>query len=407
MRNAGWLGLSELANRIFRLGTTVTLARMFSPEDYGLMAIVYVTFEFVNVFVLGNGFGAKIIQADEADVEDICNTTYWLTWILSVSIVAFQCFAAYPISQFYGSQKLILPLQTLSLVYLTFPTFLVHLALIERDNRLKVKALCYASQSFVSNLVTIVLALLGMGVWAIVWAMVLSMPAWTVITWMNISWQPPKRFSLKQWRVIVNFGKNILGSELLNKSRMNLDYLIVGKFLGVKELGIYFFAFNAGSGITMNVVNSLMTALFPHLCSVREQPEQFKQEYFKSLKKIVSVLVPIVLLQSFLAPFYVPIIFGEKWKVAIPILIIICLSVIPNAFKLAASILMNAMDKTHVNLRFDIIYTVIFTLALIASVQWGVFWLAVTVFAVVSVMSFIFNIWVLKKAFNYPHFRKT
>lgn len=86
IRNVGWLGTAELVNRIFRLGTTVTLARMFSSQDYGAMALIYTIFEFANVFTLRGGIGAKIIQANEQDLKIICNTSFWLNLILGISV---------------------------------------------------------------------------------------------------------------------------------------------------------------------------------------------------------------------------------------------------------------------------------------------------------------------------------
>ena len=101
LRNAGWLGLAELANRIFSLGTTVTLARMFNPKDYGLMAIVYIVVEFSSLFTLDRGVIAKIVQADEEDLDIICNTSYWINWILCISVLFIQCIASFPIAYFY------------------------------------------------------------------------------------------------------------------------------------------------------------------------------------------------------------------------------------------------------------------------------------------------------------------
>jgi len=78
VRNVGWLGAGELLNRVFRLGTTVILAHLLSPHDYGLAAIVLTTKDFATVFSLRSGIGSKIIQADEKDVEVLSNTAYWL-----------------------------------------------------------------------------------------------------------------------------------------------------------------------------------------------------------------------------------------------------------------------------------------------------------------------------------------
>lgn len=400
LRNVGWLGGSELINRIFRLGTTVTLARVFSTEDYGLMAVIYTIFDLVTVFIFKGGIGAKIIQAEENQVATIANTSYWLNWIICIILFFVQCLVAWPIAQFYNNNQLILPICAMSLMYLIYPFFLIHCALIERENRLKIIAMCTAGQSIVGNIFTIIFALLNMGIWAIVTPMLMALPVWFIFSWKNHNWRPPKSFSLENWRMIVNYGKNLVGVELLTKLRLNLDYLIVGKFLGVEQLGIYYFAFNAGSGITNNIVNSLMSALFPHLCDVRGDRQNLKERYFKSLKTISLTVIPVVMLQSSLSPFYVPIIFGEKWVKAIPILILICLSVIPMTFKHAASLLLNSIDQTHISLYFDLIYTIIFALAIFISVQQGILAVAITVLAINLLFSLIFSIYSSQMAFT-------
>jgi PST family polysaccharide transporter len=278
-------------------------------------------------------------------------------------------------------------------MYLAYPFFLTHCALIERENRLKIIAMCAASQSIVINIFTVIFALVGMGIWAIVIPMLMTIPIWFVLSWRNHKWRPPKSFSLENWRMIVNYGKNLIGVELLTKLRLNLDYLIVGRFLGVEQLGLYYFAFNAGSGITNNIVNSLMSALFPHLCHARGDRQDLRKRYFKSLKTICLTVIPVVILQSVLSPIYVPIIFGEKWVQAIPILILICLSVIPMTFKHAASLLLNSIDRTHISLYFDLIYTTIFAIAIFISVQQGILAVAITVLAINLLFSLIFSIY--------------
>lgn len=400
IRNVGWLGAAELVNRIFRLGTTVTLARVFSQQDYGLMAVLYTIFDLTTVFIFKGGIGAKVIQTDEAKINLTCDTAYWLNWILCGSLFLIQCLAAYPLAKFYDNNQLILPICVVAVMYLIYPFFLIHCALIERENRLKIIAICTAIQSILINLITITLALLDWGIWSIVWSMLLTIPVWFVITWKYHSWRPPKSFKLKDWQEIVNYSKNLLGVEFLTKLRLNLDYLIVGRFLGVGQLGLYYFAFNAGSGITNNIVNSLMSALFPHLCDVRGDRKQLRQRYHKSLKTITLTIIPIVVLQSTLSPIYVPIIFGEKWVSAIPVLILICLSVIPMTFKHASSLLLNSIDQTHISLYFDLIYTLIFAIAIIISAQQGILAVAITVLTINILFSATFSIFAYKKAFG-------
>ncbi|MDZ4874831.1 MAG: Teichuronic acid biosynthesis protein TuaB [Chroococcidiopsis cubana SAG 39.79] len=400
IRNVGWLGGAELANRIFRLGTTVTLARMFSAQDYGQMAVVYTIFDFATVFTLRGGIGTKIVQADREDVKTICNTSYWLNWILCGSIFIIQCLAAIPIAQFYGNNQLIWLLCTSALIYLMMPLYMVHSALLQRENRLKITAIANATQSLLGNFMTVTLALGGMGIWAIVLPMVLTTPVWIVINWKNHSWRPPKLFSLEKWQEVTYFGKNLLLVEVLNKLRGNLDYLIIGRFIGIEALGVYYFAFNAGSGISMNVINAFMSALFPHICTARTDYEQFKKRYFTSLKKVSLFVIPFIVLQSSLAPLYVPIIFGKKWLSVIPILIMICLSGIPRIFAWASNLLLNALNKTHITLYLNIFFTIFFAISILIAVNWGIFGVAVAVLISHLFVLPVLTIWTHQYIFN-------
>ena len=400
IRNVGWLGGAELFNRVFRLGTTVTLARLFSQEDYGLMAVIYTTFDLASVFTLKHGISAKVIQAAAEDVKVIANTCYWLNWILCGSLFLLQCLIAFPIAYFYQNTTLLLPICITALVFLFMPLFTVNSALIERENKLKVIAMCNAGQSFVNNLIIITLAFLGMGIWAIVCGLVLSMPVWIIITWKYSDWRPPKKFALERWQEIVNFGKNILGVTILKRLRMNIDYLLVGRFLGVEALGLYFFAFNAGSGIITNVVYAFTSALFPHLCEVRENKIQLKKQFLSSLKSIALTIVPLVFLQCIFSPLYVPIIFGQKWASAVPILIMVCLSVIPRTFYWTGGMLLNSVNKTQINLYLDLTFTFIFAAAILLAVNYNVYWVAASVLISHTVILPFFTIWSARLVFK-------
>ncbi|MGF1520810.1 MAG: lipopolysaccharide biosynthesis protein [Leptolyngbyaceae cyanobacterium] len=399
VRNASWLGLAELLNRIFRLGTTVVLARMFSPYEYGLIAIIYTVHSFAEVFTSKVGIGAKIVQTEKQSLNAVCNTAYWFSWILCSSMFLLQCLAAIPVAWIYEDNQLILPICIVGLKYLVLPIFKVQSALLKRENKLKVHAISNAASSLVSNAITVLLALFGLGVWAIVWAMLLSTVVRAIIYNTQYAWKPPRQFQLEHWQDVAGFGSSMLGVGLLDRLRLNLDYLIVGHFLGVEALGLYFFAFNAGIGISQNVINAFISSLFPYLCEVRENVQKFQARYLGSLKTIALVVIPLVTLQASLAPFYVPVVFGEKWLAAVPILSIICLSAIPMAFALAAYQLLNAADKIRITLIWNAFYTILFAIAILVAVQWGILWVAVAVLLCQG-LTLIFSIWSAQYVFH-------
>jgi O-antigen/teichoic acid export membrane protein len=380
LRNVGWMAGAEIANRLIRLSSTVILARMFTPQDYGLMAVIYTLSDFFQVFTLRGGIGSKIIQADERDLNAICNTAYWLNWIVCGSLFTIQCAIAMLLPYFSVDRQITLLLCLLALTYLIYPLFIIHPILLERENQFKAVAICKVIITLISNVLTVTFVLRGMGIWAIVWAMLLSAPVWIILTRKFHPWRPPRRFSLERGREVLGFGGNLLINDLLAKVRANVDYLIVGKYLGVEALGLYYFAFNSGSGITLSILNTFMSPLYPHICAAKNNYEQFKQRYFSSLKKVSAILIPIILFQSALAPIYVPIIFGEKWNSAIPVLILICLSVIPAIYSWAASLLLNAINQTRISLYIGMTSTTIFIISILAVVENGIVLVAAAVF---------------------------
>ncbi len=404
IRNVGWLSISEIIYRVLRLGLVVIGARYLTSQDYGLGAIVMTVREFSITFS-EIGIGAKIIQAEEEELELICNSAYWLNWVVFCSLFVLQSLAAFPIAWFYQTNDIILPIIVSGVAYLIWPISVVQKTLIQRENRLKIIAITDTSLNIITSILSAVLAVMGMGVWAFVLPAVLIAPVDALVYYKGHTWRLRSGFTTKNWSQILNFGKNILGVSLLRTLRNNLDYLLVGRFVGIKELGIYFFGFNAGLGISLSFINAINSAILPHLCAIRSQASEFKKSYFNSLKTISITIVPFVLLQASLAPFYVPIVFGQKWIPAIPIVILICLSAIPRPFADAASQLLVAVGKPYLDLRWNIIFTVIFTIAIFIGVHGQIIGVAACVLLVHLIFLPLFTLWTTRHVF--PKIQKT
>ncbi|MBW4669063.1 MAG: lipopolysaccharide biosynthesis protein [Cyanomargarita calcarea GSE-NOS-MK-12-04C] len=396
IQNLGWLGIAEAFYRVLRLGLVVIMAQFLTPYDYGLAAIVMAVREFSITFS-NVGIGAKIIQAEEKEVQILSNSAYWLNWVVFGSLFIIQCIVAFPIGWFYQSQSLILPICVSGIVYLVWPITGINKTLIQRENRFKIIAINDSISNCVATGMCAILAVAKMGVWAFVLPPVLIAPVEIFMYTRNHPWRPSK-FTTKYWQEILSFGKNLLGVGLLKTLRNNLDYLIVGRFLGVEELGKYFFGFNAGLGISLSIINAINSAILPHLCAARSDLPEFRRRYFNGLKIISFIIIPLVILQSTLAPIYVPIL-APKWVEAIPILMLICLSAIPRPFADAASQLLVAIGKPYLDLRWNILFTSIFAAALFVGVQWQAIGVAVSVLIVHIICLPLYSLWVTRFVF--------
>lgn len=399
-KNIGWLAASQVFRRVIRIALVVVLSRALTTEEYGLMAILFAITDFANVFIRKGGIAPKLIQAKKEELDGLLNTAYWANWILCLSIFTIQCLMAFPISLFYQDEKLILPIMVAALAYLVNPFYAVQDALIRRENRLKIGAIAMALNALINQSLIIVFALMGMGIWCIAISLVISQMTWLVVYRKNHSWVPSGKFTLKNWKDIFNFSKFPLGIEMLNYLRSNIDYILIGRFFSVEQLGLYFFAFNAGLGLSLTAINMVSNSVFPYLCEARDNLPTLKKNYVRSLKTCAAIIFPVVLLQSSLAPIYVPIVFSEKWIPAIPILIMICLSALPRPFAIVSEQLLLATDRGMDGLKWNVFFTIVVTISIVIAAQFNIFLVAAVVLAVHLLLLPVFTFLVSRSLFS-------
>ncbi|MEL7511595.1 MAG: lipopolysaccharide biosynthesis protein [Cyanobacteria bacterium J06554_3] len=400
VKNIGWLSASQILIRVLRLATVVVLSRKLAAEDYGIIAILFTVTDFANIFIRKGGIAPKLIQADEADVAMLANTAYWINWILCLGLFAFQGLMAFPIAAFYDNSRLVLPIIVSGLSYCINPFFAVQDALLRRENRLKISAIASVGYAATSQTFIFTLALLNFGFWSVVIAQIVANFSWLIVYRRCHTWRIRTGFTLERWQDIFNFSKFPLGIEMLNHLRSNIDYLLIGRFFSLDELGMYFFAFNAGLGISLNAINMVTNSVFPYLCEVRGDRTQLKKSYAKSLKIVAAIMIPLVLTQTSLAPFYVPIVFDPKWTAAIPILMMICLSGIPRAFALVSEQLLLTVDRGMDGLKWNIFFTLFFIGSILIGVQFNIFVVAAIVLGVHVVCLPAFSWWVSRSVFS-------
>ncbi|TQV73786.1 oligosaccharide flippase family protein [Aliikangiella marina] len=399
VRNASWIGASELVNRVTRLITAIILARYLSPLEFGIAAVALTTNDLIKVLAQ-NGIGAKIIQAKDSELESVCRTAYRLNWYFCGGLFILQCLVAFCIAYYYQSTDIALMIATLALVYLMMPFALVEAFLIQRQNRLNVTAVIGVSQTATDNVLTVLLALSGLGVWAVILPKVVVGPIWVFGTLSQQTWRADKSISPAKASTILNYGKAILGSEVNKALRLNVDTMLVAFFLGLEASGIYFFAKNAGLGISLSLINAFNTSLFAHLCDLRNSDDEVKAAFSSALKTILFILAPLIFLQGSLAYWYVPWVFGEQWTSAIPVLMLMCFSAIPRPFAEATSELLKAKGLVNVDLKWNTLFTGAFLMAICIGQLAGIVGVAFAVFAV-HLLCPCYCVWSMKRFFNH------
>ncbi len=382
LSGAGWLGMAQVIGRVFRLLTTLIVARLMTPEYFGLAAIALASNEIAHV-IARFGTSAYIVQASDEQLEKHKHIANALNWAIGIFLFTLQCAVAYPIAIWYDAPNLVWPICVLALSYLMMPFGELHGALNQRNNHLDALAKGDIFQAIGDCILTITLAVTGFGVWALILPKVLVVPLWVIPQRRRVKYVAKWPQSWESTRKIIRFGRQVLGVELLTIFRTNIDVLIVGSLLGVNALGVYFFAMNAGLGITRSLLSALSRALYSYLCG-KSDHQSIQERFKRGLLLTFIVVVPWVALQASTAPWYVPIIFGNQWVEhgAVPILIIFCLAGIPLAFNESASQYLRATGRTKADLRWYLPFTILYTIALLIGVQWGIVGAALSVVSI-------------------------
>ena len=400
LQNLGWLGASEVFVRLTRLVTVVVLARVMDPLLFGLAALVLTVNELIRVFNR-NGIGAKIVQCSNDELQAITNTAYRLNFIFCISLFIIQCATAYPLADFYSAPEIVPMLQVLSLSYLLMPFGMVQASLVQREQRLKTVALIDGSQVGIDNLITTLLALFGLGAWAIVLPKFLTSPIWVFGYRRAYHWKPSGRFlSFQLWRDVLQFGRYYLSIELLKTARLNLDNMIIGRVLGMEALGLYYFARNAGLGFSLTLINAINSALYPNLCAVKDNARELKALFIRNLKLIAIIAVPLISLQAGLASIYVPIVFGDQWLNTVPVLTLLCLSALPRPLAESASALTLATGRINLDFKWNILFTTIFIISISIAASIGLTAVAGTILLIYAVSHPIYLAYVWQRVFG-------
>ena len=338
-------GLAELSVRLVRLVTIIVIARQLAPEIVGQAALTLTLFEIIRVFA-NIGVGQQIIAASEAQLSAICNTAQRLFWIWCSGVACVQLFVALILAVAFDQIAAASMLALLSLVYAFMPGGLVQCFLLMREGHAAVTARTSAIQTMTDHILTAVLLVAWPSPWSVVLPKVLTAPIWLLLTRRARPWAANPDAGEVPFRQLLSFGLSVLVTDMVIALRNQADKLIVSAMFGVTALGTYFFAFNAGIGIVSSLISAFGTVLYPALCATSAGHPR-AQRMAQALVLGSCLFFPVIVGQAIGAAFYVPVIFGDHWAHAAPLVAILSLAGIPMLSSSATTAWQRAQGKPH------------------------------------------------------------
>jgi O-antigen/teichoic acid export membrane protein len=359
LRGFGVLGLGELFVRLSRIVTTIVLARTLDAATLGIAATALASFELVRV--LGNnGIGQMVVRAPDERLNQICNTAWRLTVVISVVMAIIQVAAGVVISRLMQRPELLGMIACLAAVFIVYPWSLVHSWHLQRQYRMGALSSIAAIQVGVDNILTAGLALAGFGAWSIVLPKLLTAPIWLIGMRCAVSWRPDPSAGYASAGEICRYAAPILLSEALVAIRFNLDKMLVGALLGIEALGVYYFAFGAGYGLSLVLTSALAAASFPHLADHRIGRQVLVERFDRALTRLAMPISLLIVVQAVAVPYYVPVLFGAKWEPMTTVVAVLCLSAATKSWHDLSTQLLRAAGKPGLELLANSVFTVVF-----------------------------------------------
>lgn len=324
IKGTAWSAIENVAQYAVTFVVGIVLARLLSPDDYGLIGIISI-FTTVCTALIAGGFGSALIRKKDATNDDY-NTAFLVNTGMSLLLYIIIYIFAPAIARFFERTELVV------LVRVSCISLLIGaLAMVQETRltkRLDFKSLTKITiiASVVSGVVGIVMALMGCGVWSLVAQGLVSQTLKTVFLWVVNHWVPKLRFSGASFKELFGFGWKMMVSRLLDSIWKELYQVIVGKFYSPATLGQYTRAKQFSNLFSSNLTGVIQRVTYPVLSEVQDDKERMVTVYRRIIK--VTMFVTTVCMFS-LGAVSEPLLYcliGPKWHEAATYLPLICIA---------------------------------------------------------------------------------
>lgn len=364
-----WKFAEQFSNYGIQFIVGIFMARMLSPEDYGLTALPAVFMAISGIFVSG-GFGTALVRKPDLKEEDLSTAFYYS---MGVGILCYVIlFIASPwIADFYNAPILTSLMRVTALSFLYSPLGTVQGVLLNKRLDFKTPAKVSVVCRILSGVIGIVMAYTGYGVWALVISGLISGIVSMLITLSVVRWFPKTGWSKDSFRYLWGFGNKIMGSWLLGTVYENIAPIIIGKYFSPAQLGIYNRAQGYAKMPSQNVTGTLQGVTFPVLSQIQDDEERLARAYRKMLRVSAFIVFPLMMMLAALARPLVLALITAKWEACIVLLQIMCLSMMWYPIHAINLNLLEVKGRSDLFFRLEVIKRSVGLLLLICTLPLG------------------------------------
>lgn len=370
-----WTSVSTMGRRVLALLANIILARLLAPEDFGLVAMAGVMLGFIDIF-RDLGTGTALIREKDPS-ETLLSSVFWLNVGFGLSVTALIVAVSPLIAAFYNEPRVQPVMMVMAVSFLLSSLSIVQASILARNMDFGQLAKVELAASILSYVIGIGAALMGAGVWSLVYQVVSNSAINTVLVWAVGRWRPRLIFAWTEIRAITGYSLNLAGYNTFYYFAQNLDNLLIGRFLGTEALGLYDLAFKL-MAFPMQAISAVFSrVMIPFYAQAQDDLPRFRQAFLRVAVAIAFVTFPLMLGLLAVREHFVFAVFGDNWAPVIPLLAMFApLAAIRSVLTTTGSIYV-ATGHTGLQLRWGVASNLIVFVGLAIGLQWGIVGVAV------------------------------
>ena len=365
-----WSALGNFANQGMRFAFGIILARLLSPDAYGVIGMLSIFMCIVSTFI-DCGFSQALISKQNRTQADF-STEFWFN--IGVGIAGyFILFLSSPlIADFYNMPILSPILKVIGLGIVINSLCVVQSAQFAIQLDFKTPAKISVFTQMVSGIVGIALAYCGWGVWALVFQQVGSSLFNAILLWILAGWRPTVEFSKDSFNYLWSYGSKVLGASLIQQVYDNLYPLVIGKFFNASQLGLYSRANGFATLPSTNLSSILGSVTFPVLSKLNNDKDKLIAVYVKMIRCTSFLVFPLMIGMAAVAGPLVKLLLNPQWNGCIIMLQILCFALIWQPLSFLQINLLKVIGRTDIILKLEIMKRSVGLITIFASIPFGV-----------------------------------
>ena len=403
IKGVGWSAAEAFLGQGVTFIVGLVLARLLSPDEYGLIGICLI---FTTVFngIVDSGFSNALIRKKEVTDEDY-NTMFITNMVISIVLYVLLFICAPLVSDFFHREELAALVRATGLVLFFNALSITQVTILTKKIDFKSKTKASFVSAIISGGIGIVMAYMGYGVWASVAQQLSKQLFYTICLWFLNKWWPKFTFYKDSFKYMWGFGWKLLASGILNNVWNQLYQVVIGRCYTSATLGHYTRANEYASIFSSNLTTIVQRVSFPALAEIQDDKERLVQGYRKVIK--ITMFVTAVCMIS-LGAVSEPIVYtliGTKWHEAATYLPLICISMSLYPLHAINLNILQVLERSDIFLYLEILKKFIGLLPIAIGVFCGIYYmLLASIF--VSVISLYLNTWYTGKSLSYTFIKQ-